>query len=345
MKARVIAAVGVVLFCFAFACPGFSQEFGATPSGSLGFLSSQSILGVQPSNGNPVTTGFVLTAGYVFGGRGVSVNYVAAGPTDGNSEDTKGNYPLQGVRLGGLASVPFGERMGLLLGATYFIPAGDQVAKIFAVFPGGATGDKTWDGKTQWWTAEAAVRYGLTSNAFLLGGFRYDNLSIALNARNIREIVASGTDTADATFVSYIPLVGLVLDYGSLLVGIQGFPYVPGTAYSQGSSNDNVNFAIVGAGRYLSWSIFNGSFTSSKFLEVFARYSTKAFGGELGLFGEWSYLEAAVRVDLEGTAFGLAPPLAPLVDLGAALVKYDASLNRSVWVIGGSWSIPFTSPL
>jgi len=123
---------------------------------------------------------------------------------------------------------------------------------------------------------------------------------------------------------AYIPYVGFMLtQYPGLKIGLIGFPYVP--AYVKQKE------AYSGAFPGIARDEYSGDLGSGYFLEFFGEYKARVSWGELGIFGAWTSLQTAGKVDARFFQVGF---VAPDQD-------FELRFNRNHYTFGVSFSAGF----
>jgi hypothetical protein len=244
-------------------------------------------------------------------------------------------YPNRGVWLGLGGSARLSDNVSFLAAGWYLIPSNADSREhyndgIIGPFPVSA---QTWHTDTQWWWAEGILGFGPQCGpASLLLGLRYDVFTTRFKDPPFDRIAGVPDlidDQGDVFSRAIIPLIGVQSSYDSsnsrLLARIIGFPSLFG--WVKYNETVLVTSRVEGSGNY------NGR----GFLEVFAEYSRKWAGAEIGVFGRWNMLRGNgnLNLDVQGGFDGL----------GAAGQKYALSITRTSWTLGGSFSLAFDLPL
>lgn len=172
---------------------------------------------------------------------------------------------------------------------------------------------------------DGGFTFPLCGGIDLAGGFRFDSFDTRFNnAAGITNIGGLGEDEADFTLTAYIPYVGFMLtQYPGLKIGLIGFPYVP--AYVKQKE------AYSGAFPGIARDEYSGDLGSGYFLEFFGEYKARVSWGELGIFGAWTSLQTAGKVDARFFQVGF---VAPDQD-------FELRFNRNHYTFGVSFSAGF----
>jgi len=271
-------------------------------------------------------------------------NPVRFGSIDRNFDQPLGRNELElaasdpsGVWLGVSQYCQLSECVGIMASGWYLFPTTGDAQEFYDPISQGTigpivTGDpREWSAnKSEGWI-DGALVLGSPCGLNLIGGFRWDSLSLSLkNPVSVNGItVPRGTtaDEANLTANWYIPFLGTQYCCGGpccgLLVRIIGFPWIPGTV-TYGETGFFAPGTRVNA---------SANFDRAAFIEVWSEAS-RSFGtfGCLGIFGRYNYIDGR----------GTATPT--LVGTGTALPAYDLIVRRSSWTIGGKIALNFDLP-
>ena len=184
----------------------------------------------------------------------------------------------------------------------------------------------TWNSQGAWWFVDGALAYGWTGFAALLG-LRYDNYSLNLTSPdNLNGGLFTGQQEGQFLSSAWIPFIGFQSAYTdtvqSLKVRMLGIPTILGYSY--------LGVTVAGADR-LQYN--NVNYSGGYFFEAFGEYSRKFLGSsQAGVFLRWNATGAR------------SSDTAALVN-AASSDKFDFSLTRNSWTLGGLVTLDFNSPI
>lgn len=244
-------------------------------------------------------------------------------------------YPNRGVWVGFAGSARISDNVTFLAAGWYLIPTNADSREhyndgIFGQFPVIA---QSWRTDTQWWWVDGIFGVGPKCGpASLLLGLRYDVYTVRFKDPpfdRIAEVDDLIDDEADILSRAIIPLIGVQSSYESansrLLARVIGFPSLFG--WVKYNETALVTSRLEGSGNY------NGR----GFLEVFAEYSRKWGGADIGLFGRWNMVQGYGNLNLD--------VLGGFDGLLTGGQKFALSITRTSWTLGGSFSFAFNMPL
>lgn len=316
----VVSVVTILVFALA---PGF---VGGQELSSL--VGLPSLNGFRDDGGcacvsDPELSGSVaFNIGYLSTNRGAAFE-LTADQLVGIVSSVRHVFPVDGVWLALSANGRVGNGVGIYARGSWLVPSNRQSDRTL-VF-GGFPEPGTWCTKVQWYNADIAGTYSPYGALTAIGGFRFDSFEIKFHDRDLVDPDDLATDETNVTIASYIPYVGLMLNQGSALkVGMIGFPYVPGDV----KYDHRWGTAVI---RHDA----RGSFGTSLFLEAFGEYWRQLMGGQVGIFGIWTYLHGSSDLDVTRTVGGGAPTPG----------YYRFATDRQSWIIGGQFRMHFASPM
>lgn len=220
-------------------------------------------------------------------------------------------WPLKGWWFGVCEDLTLLDGVGLVLSGSIFLP--QRSAGAWFTSPLTETFDfevPSYD----WWSADGLARKRVSGPVALLAGFRFDHTSTRVNYRD---------NTLDDYILNiYLPLVGLQIDQifstGSLLVRFVGTPVMYGMLrYEYWDQEGYAEFA-------------DFRMSSGCFGEIFAEYSRKLPGDLfVGGFVRWNSL--SLKTASHNLSGGSTDPVLWTVRIQS-------------WTVGGSLSLPFSSP-
>ncbi len=230
-------------------------------------------------------------------------------------------FPLRGLWLGAGASIEFSDGVGAMVGGSYLVPADGSSEEVYNDGVGGSR--RSWSSTTQWWTLEGAGTYAFTGTTVAVGGLRYDSFRLDFqDPYNATIATSRPSDEADVTIEGYLPFVGMTAVHDVnptyLRAGVIGFPVVLGHVdYKQ--TFGGIPARLEGS----------GDFNAGYFFEAFAEYSRTVSSATVGVFARWSMVHAEADADLDAT--------------GLASDTFRFTLDRRVWILGGSIGFDFSS--
>jgi hypothetical protein len=273
--------------------------------------------------------GLAFEIGYTGDRRGVALDFTTDEGFGRAFPNWRLKYPLQGLWLGLSASLPVNERLSFIASGSWLVPS-NQESDEEQFFTGARpTLLRNWRTSIQWYTAGAGAALSWDGPVTLLGGFRYD--SFETNFDDPAEVYFVGglpTDEADVRVNLYIPYVGLVARYGSVVrAGFIGFPYVPGhIRYGETLGGLEPRIKV------------SGPISQSYFFEAFAECGTELMGANIGFFAKWAYVHAKAGTD--AIAEGSDPQ-----NPENRYDSVDVTFDRRNWIVGGAVGLQFISPL
>ena len=198
-------------------------------------------------------------------------------------------------------------------------------------------GTRYWTAKNDTYSFTGVGFYNVFNTACVLGGFRWDHLETTFDRPTWTPGVTSslGGDEATLTVNVYQPFVGAMVDQGGasrvMRIGFIAWPQVYGNVeYGQ-------TFGALGTGSRLDG--MSSKVNEGYFWEIFAEYGLKEqrfLGAAFGLFASWTqyHLKGRLNSDLD--------------QIGAASFgsdRFDISLHRNSWTVGGKLEIPLAIPV
>jgi hypothetical protein len=324
MRKTVILALALAVF--------MAIPVGASAQGWLG--------GLLPSGGQTGAScgapccpgGLKLDAGYLFGQRAVQFGETVGG--DGALyilRDSRFRSPLEGVQVGATLQAPLKDDVGVTLRGTWLFPTNGRADEDIA-----RTGDlrvsRDWSTKVQYYTLDGAVVYPFCAPFNFLAGFRFDSLFMDFTGpRTAGGIEWLPTDKTEVTLNSYIPYVGIGLNYGqSLRVSLIGTPIFWGDLQFRetvgGFSGGPDSFE------------YKANLKNTYFLEASVEYALSVGPGTAGVLAKWTYMHGAGTPTFRDRyANGGAPAIYQQEPAAIALVRQHVYL-------AATFTIPLTSP-
>jgi len=245
---------------------------------------------------------------------------------------------VKGTWVGGVIPVASGRNFdvrvegGYLISSTTGLTEEDDTTLGF--------GGQTWTkAVVDSYFLDAQGAYRLSEAWGLVGGFRWDVVSLKVSNPELQFYQGIPGWESDISVNSYEPYVGLEVVQGSRTAGklrmqVVGFPALFGNVRF-GDSFPNT-FLPSGVARYDSTA---KSFKNGYFGEVLADYSLGVFGsGSIGLFGRMAFFHGNSTGNTERSAQDIVAP--PYVGSASADIAYD----RSIFILGGSFSMAFDMP-
>jgi hypothetical protein len=273
----------------------------------------------------------VLYVGWMEGPKGTSFGVDTDGVGLGGITKIFQRYPNRGVWFGLADTVALTDSMGFMASAWYLVPS-NAVSQ--QTFNDGGTGfdlfGRSWNTENQWWWVDGLFAFGpCCGPASLLVGLRYDFFTVRFKDPPFDPVapppvIDRADDEADLISYNVIPLIGVQASYGGscskLTMRAVGFPAV------FGSVKYNETVLIVNRAQA------TGNYTGGGFLEVFAEYSRKFSGADVGVFGRWNYLHGNSNLNFD------------LLPTGGSQT-FKLGLTRTSWTLGGSFSLNFNTPI
>jgi hypothetical protein len=328
MKRVAVLCVGILVLAFVPAVVSAQGFLPGLPAFG-GFLGGPYTCGEKPF---PRVGAPVLYVGWMEGPRGTSFGADTDGLGLGGLRKLTQRYDNRGVWFGLSDTVTLTDRLGFVASGWYLVPSNTVSQQVFNDGDGSyPLFGRSWNTNSQWWFVDGLFAFGpCCGPASLLVGLRYDYFTTRFQDPPFANIAAPPVvngdlpDEADVTSQGWIPLIGVQVAYegaaSKLAVRAVGFPTTLGSAkYSE---------TILVTNRVEATGTYNGG----SFLEVFAEYSRKFGGADVGVFGRWNNLQG--RSDLS----------VDLLPAGGSQT-FKLGLSRSSWTLGGSFSLSFNTPL
>jgi len=251
-----------------------------------------------------------------------------------DAHQTRLEFPLQGLWPAAVATRTVSDRLEFVGKGTWLVPFRGQASEALGHFvpPPWPKATRSWSTHPQWYTIDGAVRYSLSSALSGIAGFRLDAFGVGF--RNPADITGSAallpSDEADCACTSYIPYVGLMVNYGSAFtVSLIGTPRLAGVSEFRETFGADTRWDG------------KGSLNRGYFLEFCTEYGANVSTGRLALMLKWTalYTSAPLHVDVfsTGNPFVHSSPKEPF--------SLPFALDRRNWIIGASYSMEFASPL
>ncbi len=269
----------------------------------------------------------------------VSVGYVCSKRVSGGASGTAlgglvssatHELPYSGLWLEAELPVRLESDLSLSLSGTWLVPGGATSQETY--ISGATTPTRDWSVNHEWWSLTATGAYDATCALQVLGGFRYDKADLRFSSPDPDPAGApSGlgavTDEANTGLILYMPFVGLKgsvpsFDRGKLNLSVIGFPKIFGDVeYRETLGNLGARFHT------------KGNLKSGYFLEFSTDYSLGFMGADFGVFAKYTL------------AHGLASVNTQLDGIVIPSQTWEYSVDRSLWVIGGTFSLEIGSLL
>ena len=278
----------------------------------------------------------VFYVGWMEGPRGTSFGADTDGLGLGGLRKLTQRYDNRGVWFGVADTVTLTDRLGFMASGWYLVPSNTVSQQVFNDGDGSyPLFGRSWNTNSQWWFVDGLFAFGpCCGPATLLVGLRYDYFTTRFQDPPFAQIapppappvVISGNfgDEADVTSQAWIPLIGVQVAYeganSKLAVRAVGFPTTLGSVkYSE---------TILVTNRVEA----TGTYNNGSFLEVFAEYSRKFGGADVGVFGRWNNLHGNSDLSVD------------LLPAGGSQT-FKLGLSRTSWTLGGSFNLSFNTPL
>ncbi|HMK35927.1 MAG TPA: hypothetical protein VK463_12715 [Desulfomonilaceae bacterium] len=285
-----------------------------------------------PSFGNPLggysgcgekvcpAGGLVGYVGWMENREGTSINADTRGLALLAARNVHHNTPNRGLWLGLTGTACLSDRIGFLASGWYLVPSNTSSRELYndgALY-------RTWEVDPGWWYVDGLFALNGPAGLTLLAGLRYDYYTIKFKRPTDQGGFATLNSTADVTSNGYIPLFGTQFAYsssmGNLVVRAVGVPTLIGNVtYRESFNNAVADFEA------------HGNYNNGYFLEFFGEYS-KSFGpGSIGVFARWNGTEGKLQANAKTDPTGLN-------------TRYDLTVHRLTWTVGGSFSLNFNMP-
>lgn len=270
--------------------------------------------------------GLKLDVGYLWNKRAVQFGEtIRDDGTFFGRQDSKFRYPLEGVQVGATLQAPLKDNVGVILRGTWLFPTNgratqenDDVTFLAA---------RDWSTKCQYYTLDGAGVYPFCAPFNFLAGFRFDSLFTDFkDPQRTSDFGASlPTDRTEVTLNSYIPYVGLALNYGrSLRLYFIGTPIY----WADLKYRETVGF----------WPAsleYKANLRNTYFMEASAEYGAAIGPGTASVLAKWTYMHGTDTATFRGRF------------AGAVFEQDQASiaLIRQQLYVGGSFNLDFNLPI
>ena len=330
MKRVAVLCVGILVLAFVPAVVSAQGLLPGLPAFG-GFMGGPYTCGEKPF---PRVGAPVLYVGWMEGPRGTSFGADTDGLGLGGLRKLTQRYDNRGVWFGVADTVTLTDRLGFMAAGWYLVPSNTVSQQVFNDGDGSyPLFGRSWNTNSQWWFVDGIFAFGpCCGPATLLVGLRYDYFTTRFQDPPFAQIApppappqtAPIGDEADVTSQAWIPLIGVQVAYegasSKLAVRAVGFPTTLGSVkYSE---------TILVTNRVEA----TGTYNNGSFLEVFAEYSRKFGGADVGVFGRWNNLHGNSDLSVDLLPAGVSQ-------------TFKLGLSRTSWTLGGSFNLSFNTPL
>jgi len=231
---------------------------------------------------------------------------------------------LEGVQVGATLQAPLKDDFGVTLRGTWLFPSNGKARQEADTTAGVAGQD--WSTKIQYYTVDGAAVYPFCAPMTFLAGFRFDSLSVTLKSPQSDDpfFLALPTDQTEVTLDSYIPYIGLGLNYGQALrLSLIGTPIYWGDVKFRRTlaSTDSIEYKS---------NLKNNSY----FMEVSGEYGLSVGPGTAAVLAKWTYMHGAGNATFSRRTDGIVLEQDPIT----------TDLIRQQFYLGGSFAVALSSP-
>lgn len=277
----------------------------------------------------PATAKPSISAGYVWDSRKTRYSFTAHGTGLGGATERRLQSNLSTLHVSGTIPVIMRNQGGIVVTGGWAIPCTDDAPAEDFNPPGTFLDGRTWRGRTTWATAEVLLAYSIRPGFSGLVGYRWDYWHTGYdNPRDetVGFFEAAPTDSADYRMKTWMPFMGLALNFSGLrsavIVGVTSSGTVEYEEVRNGSGSQRLD-------------VYEGDSGKAYFLEATGEYTVASgsFRGsnnaELCLFGRYSYLKH--ETDVTGRRTGTF----------TAQDTFDFEMRRDLFVAGAEASVTF----